>query len=220
MSKATGVSQQDLFRQAIRNLLPADNFGGLQPKPTKPVHQVAPGISIVRTEPQPKAQAQPKTDSRPPQPSPDHTWVVRGTGGYWRSQERTGPQPVYLQSGSMPRRHSHMINVYITEIMEAGGGMIRRALRPGDRATSAVRARLLRQHGHTALTAGSLAAALEVAGAEDLDRLISDLGRPDGSGLELMRRRARGVPSRGSRRVGSGETRTSGGAGRRASPAF
>ena len=65
MSKATGVSQQDLFRQTIRNLLPVDNFGGLQPKPTKPVHQVAPGISIVRTEPQPKTQAQPqpKTDS-------------------------------------------------------------------------------------------------------------------------------------------------------------
>jgi CheY-like chemotaxis protein len=38
----------------------------------------------------------------------------------------------------------------------------------------------LRQRGHTALTA---------AGAEDLDRLISDLGRPNGSGLELMRKR-------------------------------
>ena len=48
--------------------------------------------------------------------------------------------------------------------------------------------RLLRQRGHTALTAGSLAAALKAAGAEGLDRLISDLGRPDGSGLELMRR--------------------------------
>ena len=57
-----------------------------------------------------------------------------------------------------------------------------------DGATSAVRARLWRQLGHTALTAGSLAAALEVAGAADLDRLLSDLGRPAGSGLELMRR--------------------------------
>lgn len=57
-----------------------------------------------------------------------------------------------------------------------------------DGATSAVRARLWRQLGHTALTAGSLATSLEVAGAEDLDLLISDLGRPDGSGLELMRR--------------------------------
>jgi CheY-like chemotaxis protein len=46
----------------------------------------------------------------------------------------------------------------------------------------------LRQRSHTALTAGSLAAAFKAAGAEDLDRLISNLGRPDGSGLELMRR--------------------------------
>ena len=82
-----------------------------------------------------------------------------------------------------------------------------------DRATSAVKARLLLQRGHTALTAGSLAAAFKAAGAEDLDRLISNLGRPDGSGLELMRSAARGVPSRRSRRVDSGETRTSGGAG-------
>ena len=64
-----------------------------------------------------------------------------------------------------------------------------------DRATSAVRARPLRERGHTALTAGSLAAALKAAAAEDLDRLINDLGRPDSSGLELMRSAARGVPS-------------------------
>ena len=57
-----------------------------------------------------------------------------------------------------------------------------------DDGATAVRARLWRKLGHTALTAGSLAAALEVAGVEDLDLLISDLGRPDGSGLELMRR--------------------------------
>ncbi len=55
-------------------------------------------------------------------------------------------------------------------------------------ATSAVMARLLRKLDHTALTAGSLDAALEVAGAADLDLLISDLGLPDGSGLELMSR--------------------------------
>jgi DNA-binding response OmpR family regulator len=55
-------------------------------------------------------------------------------------------------------------------------------------ATSAVMARLLRKLDHTALTAGSLDAALEVAGAADLDLLISGLGLPDGSGLELMSR--------------------------------
>jgi len=87
MSAETGTPQQELIRQAIRNLLAADGFGGLEPKPTKPVHQVALGISVVKTEPQAKTQVQPTTDSRPAQPSPDHTWVVRGSGGYWRARK-------------------------------------------------------------------------------------------------------------------------------------
>ena len=87
MSAKTGTPQQELIRRAIRNLLAADSFGGLQSKPTKPVHQVALGISVVKTEPRAKTEAQPTTDSRPAQPSPDHTWVVRGAGGYWRARK-------------------------------------------------------------------------------------------------------------------------------------
>ncbi len=57
-----------------------------------------------------------------------------------------------------------------------------------DPASLTVMARLLHKHGHTILTAGNLAAALEVASAEEFDLIISDLGLPDGNGLELMRR--------------------------------
>ena len=87
MSAETSTPQQELIRRAIRTLLAADGFGGLESKPTKPVHQVALGISVVKTEPQVKTQVQPTTDSRPTQPSPDHTWVVRGSGGYWRARK-------------------------------------------------------------------------------------------------------------------------------------
>ena len=65
-----------------------------------------------------------------------------------------------------------------------------------------------------------LGAALEVAGDADLDLLISGLDLPDGSGLELMIRiRVRHVVT-DIARAGSGETRTSSGAGRRASSAI
>jgi len=47
--------------------------------------------------------------------------------------------------------------------------------------------RLLDSHGHTVRTADCLAAALGAAAAETFDLLISDIGLPDGSGLDLMR---------------------------------
>ena len=34
------------------------------------------------------------------------TILVRTLEAYMSQSKRTGPQPVYLQSGSMPRRHS------------------------------------------------------------------------------------------------------------------
>src|SRR5262249_55207449 len=57
-----------------------------------------------------------------------------------------------------------------------------------DAATLQVVARLLRWKGHTVLTATSLAAGLEVAEREEFEVLVSDLGLPDGNGLELMHR--------------------------------
>lgn len=54
-------------------------------------------------------------------------------------------------------------------------------------ATLAVTARLLRARGHEVHTAATSAAAREIARAEELDFVVSDLGLPDASGLDLMR---------------------------------
>ncbi|CAN5840549.1 hypothetical protein BH23PLA1_BH23PLA1_07950 [soil metagenome] len=53
-------------------------------------------------------------------------------------------------------------------------------------ATLRLMARLLRGLGHTVSTAGSITSALLVIEAATLDLIISDIGLPDGSGLDLM----------------------------------
>lgn len=53
--------------------------------------------------------------------------------------------------------------------------------------TSAVMKRLLGSLGYDVRVAGSVKAALNAADSEAFDVLISDIGLPDGSGLDLMR---------------------------------
>ncbi|HEX2973021.1 MAG TPA: PAS domain S-box protein, partial [Tepidisphaeraceae bacterium] len=53
--------------------------------------------------------------------------------------------------------------------------------------TARVMAHILQREGHEVRTAGDVASALELAGSEAFDLIISDLGLPDGSGLDLMR---------------------------------
>jgi CheY-like chemotaxis protein len=53
--------------------------------------------------------------------------------------------------------------------------------------TSRLMARLLQGHGHDVRTAAGVTTALAVAEKEPFDLLISDIGLPDGTGLELMR---------------------------------
>lgn len=53
--------------------------------------------------------------------------------------------------------------------------------------TARTMCRLLTADGHKVRTAANVAQALEASESQDLDLIISDLGLPDGSGLELMR---------------------------------
>ena len=53
--------------------------------------------------------------------------------------------------------------------------------------TAKAMARLLRSRGHRVQVAGGVASALAAAQREPFDLLVSDLGLPDGSGLDLMR---------------------------------
>jgi len=48
--------------------------------------------------------------------------------------------------------------------------------------------RLLKRWGHTVHSAGSLAEALAADAAGEFDLLLSDLGLPDGSGIELLQK--------------------------------
>ena len=55
-------------------------------------------------------------------------------------------------------------------------------------ATLRLMARLLRGLGHAVTTANTIASGYEAFEAGEFDLIVSDIGLPDGTGLELMRR--------------------------------
>lgn len=63
--------------------------------------------------------------------------------------------------------------------------------------TARTMAMLLRSYGYDVRTADSINSALRAADAEPFDLLISDLGLPDGSGHDLMRRLSAQHPTKG-----------------------
>src|SRR5207244_3041904 len=69
----------------------------------------------------------------------------------------------------------------------ADGSPLRILLVEDHEDTARVMARLLRGYCYDVTTANDVASALRLAGSEPFDLVISDLGLPDGSGLDLMR---------------------------------
>jgi CheY-like chemotaxis protein len=70
----------------------------------------------------------------------------------------------------------------------SNAGLLRILLVEDNLDTLRVMARLLTRKGHHVMTADGMHVALRVAEGVDFDVLVSDLGLPDGSGLDLIRR--------------------------------
>lgn len=76
-----------------------------------------------------------------------------------------------------PTRHAERLKAHLNILLVEDHAPSLRAL-----------SRLLMQMGHRVTPATSVASALAAAGLSQFDLLISDLGLPDGSGLDVMRR--------------------------------
>ena len=85
-----------------------------------------------------------------------------------------------------PDAAAHSIKTPLPEHMKSIGGCRVLVVEDNDDTARAM-AHLLSSAGYEVRTASTVAAALRVAGAERLDVVISDIGLPDGSGLDLMR---------------------------------
>jgi CheY-like chemotaxis protein len=72
------------------------------------------------------------------------------------------------------------------ELVGATGSGLRILLVEDHEDTLHLMVRLLQGSGHQVKTANSVATALSAAAAEKFEFVISDLGLPDGSGIELM----------------------------------
>ena len=108
-----------------------------------------------------------------------------GLGATFRVELATVlPFPVALVAEQEPRpqRESPRLRLLVVE---------------DDEASREVLTRLLRRRGHEVLTAESVQEAAVLASTHSFDLVISDLGLPDGNGIDLMRQLARQYGLRG-----------------------
>ena len=66
-----------------------------------------------------------------------------------------------------------------------------------NQATLEVLGRILRKQGHDVVTASTVEAARDFAAMQDFDLVISDIGLPDGNGIDLMNELTRDYGLRG-----------------------
>ncbi len=78
-----------------------------------------------------------------------------------------------------------------------GDGALRVLIVEDHADTARVLSRLLGASGHRVKTAGSVAAALELAGKEPFDVIVSDIGLPDATGYDLMKQIQARYPMKG-----------------------
>jgi CheY-like chemotaxis protein len=104
----------------------------------------------------------------------------KGRGTTFRIELRALPEPLAESDGRPPGHDAPGAG-------PASPLSLRILLVEDEPATLRLMDRLLRGLGHDVALANTVAEALDIAQQQDLDLIISDIGLPDGSGLELMR---------------------------------
>jgi PAS domain S-box-containing protein len=89
-----------------------------------------------------------------------------------------------LELSTVPSPPAHVKHPSRRGIPEPSGHKI--LLVEDDPATQQIMAKLLRRSGHSVIVAGSMAEGLDAAGTNSFDVIISDIGLPDGTGLDLL----------------------------------
>jgi CheY-like chemotaxis protein len=92
-----------------------------------------------------------------------------------------------VELDAMPAATSHASRAKAGDSDTNSRRILRLLLVEDDETTRRVLRRLLQKSGHTVTAASSVGEALSAVHCNDYDVLISDIGLPDGTGLELMR---------------------------------
>jgi PAS domain S-box-containing protein len=108
----------------------------------------------------------------------------KGRGTTFRVVLTVLPDPVSAAEGNDRPLTAHPVSTIET----SPAATLRILVVEDEPATRRLMARLLRGQGHVVTTAGTIAEATAASQAEGFDLIISDIGLPDGSGLDVMRR--------------------------------
>ena len=120
--------------------------------------------------------------------------IVEAHGGPCSPRARAGPGddvPVPLEDDPEPAGGRRRAVRRPAQGSPAGPASLKILVVEDEPATRRLMARLLQSLGHEVIASGTIAGgveAVESAGPRDFDLIVSDIGLPDGSGLELMRR--------------------------------
>jgi two-component system CheB/CheR fusion protein len=118
----------------------------------------------------------------------------KGRGAVFTLQVPTIHDPIHPQTdsaaagaGPVPQSSPRTAARTTRQLVPASAKALRILLVDDHEDTSRAMARLLEQLGYDVATADSVHAALDASQQRPFDLLISDIGLPDGSGLDLMR---------------------------------